>query len=61
MHSKFQRSNLEALKTQPTSYALFCTYSGIISLKGKLRIVAKFCFSGVRGKHNTDLIPSTQL
>lgn len=62
MHSKFQKTNLQAFETQPTSYGLlFCpSYSGVMFLKGKLRREAKF-FSVVRGKHNSDRIASTQL
>lgn len=61
MGHAFQVSDAQSRSsgTQPTSYVPLCTsYSGVISLGGKTKNGGSF-FSGVRGKHNSDLISST--
>ena len=60
MGHAFQVSDAQSRSpgTQPTSYVLLSTYSGVVSLEGKPRMVAHF-FPGVRGNHNSDLISST--
>lgn len=62
MGHAFQVSDAQSRSsgTQRTCYVLLSTYSGVVSLEGKPRMVAHF-FSGVRGNHNSDLISSTQL